>query len=1193
MTFIRRLEMKGFKSSGARPVGVNMEPGFTVITGPNGSGKSNIADAILFAIGENSPKQLRAANGKLSGVIYDPKKEEGDPGTTSERLNGCRVTLQLDNTDRAIPVDNDLVTVTRELKETGENVYFLNGKKTTRTAVGEILDLAGLSPGGLNIVPQGAATKVADLTPEEKRRIIEDVVGIAKFDEKKSEAQRQLSQADQRLEVALARIGEMKSTLGSLDLQRNDLIRYNLLENQINWLRAVETSGRIMEQKGKVASLKIQEDEMGGRIQELSDRRQEFENRISQVENDRTRFIVDVVQGGGASHVDLQFQLAQVDNELQTLQGDLQDAEANLRSLGDETIPSLKQIVDTKEKEVSASSSTVNHLAAELTKLDERRKDLVFWLEEIVGAEAVLRQTIDGGAKQKGRVELKISEISQKLNVTELAINAANANLSADKKRLEELRLRVNGYSEVLSRLDANTKQLFELFEGSTQELNHVDQDLSAYEEKRALLLGSIEQASRTLEKASREVSKEEAFREVSESVAGERTEQSKLQEFCEGGGVAGYLGRLNQLVQSPPAYSKASSAVLGRWMTSFVVKDLRSMTALIKGARALKARAFGVIPLSEVEGSAAVEAGRSAGGIGPLSELLKYDEKYAGLVKFLAGDVVVVENEAVGYLVSSEGVKAVTLSGEVFEPGGEAFSHGFQDIVLGILQGLEDIEGVSEIEEAALSLKKAIQKRKGELEAIESDAHSLMKERVKKIATVASLKAEADTITRISGRYKSIFKSMTQDHDREVMTVERLSAKLATSVGRREALQRALPSLHALIQSTEALHLQEHLQELEASRKSLDDEANYLRSRIAELNLSYTREKANLENVLQRNLEENQLDLDSALDDYNQAKEFARDAPKRIRELAETKQVLAGQIEKLKQSARQSQPVLDEFENKIRRLKEERDAVGRSISNAEKELFSLRATIASAEEKIEEALGSLRILGYNGLLEAFDASESLLSELEKEYATVVSSLNRGAEKQYGEMYRNYKSLSVRHNELEKERNSIVGFIKSVEEEKKTVFMAAFAKIREEFGFIFKRLTDGEALLELEDEEEVFSGGILLIARFGLKPAWESLSLSGGEKAVSGVALIIAMQSVQSHPFYLFDEIDSHLDAINSANLAQFLKERSTAAQIVTITLRDVFIARSDMTYGVYSAGGISRYVHYKPAAAEVSVKRG
>jgi len=199
--------------------------------------------------------------------------------------------------------------------------------------------------------------------------------------------------------------------------------------------------------------------------------------------------------------------------------------------------------------------------------------------------------------------------------------------------------------------------------------------------------------------------------------------------------------------------------------------------------------------------------------------------------------------------------------------------------------------------------------------------------------------------------------------------------------------------------------------------------------------------------------------------------------------------------------------------------------------------------------------------------------------------------VNKGADRQYREMHESYKTLSVRHNELERERNSIIGFIESVEGEKKKVFMVAFMKIREEFGFIFKRLTDGEAWLELEDEEEVFTGGLRIMARFGLKPAWESLSLSGGEKAVTGVALILAMQVVQPHPFYLLDEIDSHLDAVNSANLAHFLKERAAAAQIVAITLRDVLLASSDLTHGVYAAGGISRYVHYKPAA-EVSVRR-
>ncbi len=307
MTFIRRLEMRGFKSSGPRTVVVNFERGFTVITGPNGSGKSNIADAITFAIGENSPKALRAANGRLSGLIFDPRKEDA-PGTG--KPTSCRVTVQFDNSDRAIPLDSDLVTITRDLRDDGDNVYYVNGRKTTRSALTEIIDLAGLSPGGFNIVAQGAATRMADLTPEEKRKVIESVVGISKFDERKSEAQRQLSQADQRLEVAMAGIGEMRSTLEGLESQRNDLVRYGLLEGQINWLTAVRTSRRIGELRERLSSLRAQEQELTARMGDLGARLVEFENRIGEVENEKTRFIVDVIQGGGASHVELQVQLA-------------------------------------------------------------------------------------------------------------------------------------------------------------------------------------------------------------------------------------------------------------------------------------------------------------------------------------------------------------------------------------------------------------------------------------------------------------------------------------------------------------------------------------------------------------------------------------------------------------------------------------------------------------------------------------------------------------------------------------------------------------------------------------------------------------------------------------------------------------------------------------------------------------------
>jgi len=1170
--------MRGFKSAGPRTVVVNFERGFTVITGPNGSGKSNLADAITFAIGENSPKALRAANGRLSGLIFEPRSEEA----AAAKPTACRVSVQFDNTDRAIPVDSDLVTVTRELREDGDNSYYINGRKTSRGALTDIIDLAGLAPGGFNIVAQGAATKMADLTPEEKRRVIESIVGISKFDERKAEAQRQLSQADQRLEVAMARIGEMRSTLESLDSQRTDMVRFNLIESQINWLTAVMTSKRIRELKEKLATMRFQEQELNGKISDLGARLVELENKIGQVENDKTRFIVDVIQGGGVSHVELQFQLAELRNELETLEADFKTAESNVAELEGETVPQLKQVVSEKQREVNAANATVKQLTSEIEKLDAKHAELAHRLRDFFRAGEELRATIERKGKQTARVQVKLADLSQKLSQVDLTKNATNASLVVEKKRLDELKLRVDGYSEVLSKLEASTRQLFELYDSSTRELNVLDGSLSGVEKSREKLVASIQNASKILEKASAEVSREDAFRHMSESLAGERSGQLKLQEFCDEGGVPGYVGRLGQLVTFPQQYSKAVSATMGRWMGAFIVQDLKSMAQLIKAAKSLKAKSFAVIPLSEVESVKAVDVERSAGVIGPLSDVMKCEEEFQGLVNFLAGDTVLVETEAFGYTLAAEGVRAVTAAGETFEQGGRAFSYGYQELMVNLMEGLENIEGISEVEDAVGALKGAIERRRSELESLESDSRSMMKERVKKIVSTTSLKAEATTITRMANRYKSIFRNMNNEYQRQAGTVARLEQKLKVSQEKKDSITKGIASLQQAVADTQALGLEPMLAELDAAKQSLSSEIDRIRNRIQDLNLSLTREKANLENVLLRALEENQLDLSNATEDLQSNKQFVRETPRRIRELSEQKRSLEDQISKLMESSKRSQPVLDEFDAKARRLKEERDGVQRSIAANQKDLFALAGQASATQERVEEALGSLRMLGYTEVLEYFESSESLLAELQEEYQQVVGSVNRGADRQYAEMYVSYKSLSVRHNELENERNSIINFIESVEAEKRKVFLAAFDRVEREFGTIFEELTGGQALLELENPEEPFTGGMILRADFG-NGLRESSQHSGGQRAVTGVSMILAMQAVQTHPFYMFDEIDAALDAINSNSLARFLKEKSSEAQIIAITLRDVFVAESDVTYGVYAAGGVSRVVHYKP----------
>jgi chromosome segregation protein len=1181
MTYIKRLELRSFKSSGIKPLVVNFENGFNVITGPNGSGKSNIADAILFVLGENSPKQLRAAGSKLTGLIYDPRNEGNS--AHSQRPSFCRVTIQFDNSDRAIPVDSDTVTASRELKDNGESTYYLNGRKVTRSTLLDILDIAGLSAGGLNIVPQGAATKVADLSPEEKRKLIEDIVGISKFEERKTEAQRQLSQADQRLEVAMARIGEMKSYLEQLDIQRNELVRLNVLEAQLNWLRAVMTSKRISEIRASISELSEKEKELVEKIEYTSNKLKETEQRISMVEEERTKFIVDVIQGGGKSHIELQLQLAQVTNELDSLTHELQEAEKALQQLEKDTIPALKEAVAGKEREVSSSNSTIKQMTAELEKLEKRRTELSSMLDEIVMAETTLRDTIDKNSKKVTKIEERLKELAEKLNNTEISINGVLANLNSEKKRFDELKERVEGYSSVLTELESNVNKLSEIYDEATQNLRKIDADLSNLESRRERILSTIETVSNVLEKAGEEIQRGRLVSQLRKQVV-ESEEERKLRELCERGGVPGYMGILGSMIRFKKEYSTSIKAVLGQYMNSFIVEDLQSMTKLIKAAKVLKVPKLNVIPLSEVQSCKEIKYAQTVGVLGPVSRFVDCDENLKHAVYFLCGDTLLVSSQAIGYLVSSDGFRAITVAGEVFEPLGRSFRYGFADPSVSLISELESEEEIAEISDATKKLKEAIERRKAELQRLETESKNLAKQRTKSIASISSMRAEISTISKISLRYRSVFRSINQEYIKQEKIVKRLERKYNLLLQKREALTNSITNLNRVLLSIKEMNLESMFSELESSKAGIESELSVLRNRIGELSLSLAKEKANLENVLLRSLEENKLDLESAIEEYNSEKEFVRDAPKTIRELQAQKESLEEQIEKLKESSKRSQPVLDEFESKIKSLKETKESLSRQLSSLDKELYIVRNQIEQARERLEQALGSLRMLGYSEELEFFEGSEELLSEIEEEYKQLSQRVNRSADKQYMQAYTQYKNLSVRYNELERERNAIISFIESIEREKRAVFMTAFEKVRDEFGTIFRRLTEGEAWLELEKPEDVFSGGMMLYARFGSKPAWESASLSGGEKAVAGVSLILAMQSIKQHPFYLFDEIDAALDAVNSSNLADFLFERSRSAQIIAITLRDVLVAKSDIAYGFYSVGGVSRVVHYKPA---------
>ena len=291
-----------------------MEKGLVAVTGPNGSGKSNILDAIIFCLGENSPKTLRVPN--LGALIYDGSVEEQKPSS-------AKVTLQFDNTDRRVPVDSDSVTISRELKQSGESIYSLNGRHIQRNNLSEVLEIALITSRGLNIVLQGMITRISELIPDEKRRLIEQMVGVAQFDEKKTLALKQLDEADRKLEIAMAKIGEIRDRVQQLEEERNDQLRVRQLEEQVGWHRAVSISAKLARVRSMIDQRKLVVSESGTKLQLLQNRLAEIRTSSDSLDGERSSLIKSAMDSGAAK---VELELGKLTNEIESLKREKAEA---------------------------------------------------------------------------------------------------------------------------------------------------------------------------------------------------------------------------------------------------------------------------------------------------------------------------------------------------------------------------------------------------------------------------------------------------------------------------------------------------------------------------------------------------------------------------------------------------------------------------------------------------------------------------------------------------------------------------------------------------------------------------------------------------------------------------------------------------------------------------------------------------
>ena len=1164
LVHIRKVEIFGFKSFGFKNTIVNFQPGLVSISGPNGSGKSNILDAIMFALGENRPKTMRVD--KLKSLIHDIEGTRRGPKM-------IRTSVQFENSDRTIPVDSDTVDITREMDDKGENIYYLNKKKTNRSQILDLLEVANAGLNALNVVQQGTVTRISEFSPEEKRVAIENLIGLAFFDEKKSEAIKQLDAADRRLEVALARMDEIKKRIDELEEERNLKLRHDLLEREINRFNAISASNKLKEINSDKTSKERNLNAITSEIKKFDEERVEIKKQIHEIDNQKSKFLEEAnAYNQSKSSIESELSEAMRTNEeaksgLATSQKRIQHIEERLPELEKEIEETHQQrsSIESQSIQLKESIETTNvekkKIHVELTLLDSERKK-------------VLTQQAHVSA-EKLDVDNKIKNLTRKLNEAKLILaklesekidaeNKINANFTKNNQ--------VGNDTNKLSDLKHRLESVTENHKATITELKSRIFNLNT---KRTKMETDLEELNLILEKSTKAATQYESKIRIVEEIMHEDYSIAKLKEDAHKLGIEGLV---YQVISWDKQYERAMLAASSDWIKAFVVKDFATLLSLAQVARAKKLPKLKIIPIDAIP-NYKMDLPNEKGVVGSLSDYVKCDTKFSPIKTFLFGNVILVDSIESALRISKSGYKTVTLEGEFFEAKASAVVVDINSKISKLTKIISMSSSVEGLQLAISLLKGVVHKKKMTLKKIDNTLQNY-KDRlsISETGLATTSHSFSDLKLKVVG-----FSKLQNGLSTRISQLSRKKERMKTEAAKQESYVSSLNERISIVEDNyaegEQTRVSHELERLNEKKASLESQQTQIMSKFRDISTQLatfgaeeTQEKSHMKNLHEENsslkAEKHELDI-------------------RIRSLEKEKETSDEQLVNLREKEQQlistsgtSVSVINEFDDKLKDLNGSERSLTKQINTLERQSDSLTRDLKDLTKKETDIKKMLGTYGYDENLVTFDI-EPILQALFKEQRSMTS-LNAKAPETYLEISSGYRSMSTRKNSLEEERNSIVRFIEEIEKDKRQTFLDAFDIVDKEIRHIFTKMTGGNAWLELQNEDDIFSSGISYLIQFPNKPKRESTSISGGEKTLAAIVFVLAIQKLKPSPFYLFDEIDASLDAPNSERLAKILEERSRESQFLMVSLKDSVVQKAKLIYGVYPKNGVSHVVIYK-----------
>ncbi len=1176
MVYIKKLDVFGFKSFGSKNISLNFQKGLIAVTGPNGSGKSNILDAIIFALGENSPKALRVD--KFQSLFHD-----SDASDNPHKV--VKVSVTFDNEDRGIPIDDNLVTITREMSggNTGESQYYLNKKRVSRNNILELMEIVVASPNKLNIVQQGMITRISELNSEDRRKILEDIIGLSYFDEKKEQAYKQLEESDRRLEIALAKMGEVRNRIDELEEERNYQHRYSQIESEINRLKAIRLSGSLNNLTNKIAEFKEEQKNKEEKNIEISKKLDELSSQIENANKDKEQFLIQANASTNEKMIH-EKKLSAANFEYQKTRSALKEAEYHFNQIvQNEKSNKIEQ--ETHQKKINELQLQLKKIEPEIRSLEETQINLRNSLEAKNKQFNEIKKSNSDDINQKNFLINRINKLIPIKGKIEINIARLEENIKNDSSKIKE------NDSQIFQIL-ARNKEIERIVSNSRSKITLMDKELNAFrgekekiEEKFLKMNKETNTSKSVIENADKVIIKYDEKIKLAKNSLTEDYAIATLSKDFENLGVIGYV--FNLLTWNEK-YQKAVIASGNEWMKSIVVKDIKSMITLAEFSKNKGINFLKIIPqeLLVVDRIRNVEDNPSV--LGVLSDFVSSKIPY--LSEFLFGNIILTKNPLTAYILSKKGFKAVSITGEIFFPDLSLMQFDYGSKIADITKDLLLSDSIENLKINIEKLRELTKLRVKEL----NDLNELRIAKSKELdnydherSNIIEKIKEAENV--ISTNQKNLNRLYTLNAEHSTF-LDKLFLDLKYFEKRFTIIINTIERLNLLIREIEERIDHKGIEKIEEEKNSIVAEMESLNIKLNQLKLT--------ESMTANNLESNSRLYNRAKEAYEslqvekiEKKNFLDKAILESQRIESEMKILREKEDEIIQSSSLTYTKLQEYENINKRLSEQEKSTSRELNQLDKDLGFLRKDIMDLENQFVNQSNELARLGHKTLLESFDV-DTLYRELKEEFEGIKDQVNFRADETYLEIIEGYRGLSDKRNQLEEERNSIVGFIEEIAKEKENQFIDAFRKVDEDIRKTFSDITGGNAWLELENPENIFSGGILLMVQFPNKPARESTSLSGGEKTMAAIVFLLALQSLKPSPFYLMDEVDAHLDAQNTDRLSKILMLRSINNQIIMVTLKDSTVAKSDLIFGVYPKNGISQVVKYNhPSKVKVEAQ--